>query len=112
MGIAMALSYTPSIIVLGYYFRTQKRALAMGIATCGAAAGGLVQPIMLNNLVSQGVGFANTVRINAGMNVALLLIASLIMRDPRSKESFTQQKEKINISAFFTDVKYVLLVVG
>ncbi|KZS92106.1 MFS general substrate transporter [Sistotremastrum niveocremeum HHB9708] len=112
MGIAMALSYTPSVIVLGYYFRTQKRALAMGIATCGVAAGGIVQPIMLNNLVSHGVSFANTVRYNAAVNTALLLIASLIMRDPRNKADLTIKKAKVNIGAFFRDVRYVLLVVG
>lgn len=112
MGLAMGLTYSPSLVINGYYFQTRKRALAMGIATCGSAVGGVVQPIMLNNLLANGTSFANTVRINAAMNTGLLVVACLVMSDPRSRQSVVTKKASVNLRAFFKDMNYVLLVVG
>ncbi|KZS92117.1 MFS general substrate transporter [Sistotremastrum niveocremeum HHB9708] len=112
MGLAMGLTYSPSLVINGYYFQTRKRALAMGIATCGSAVGGVVQPIMLNNLLANGTSFANTVRVNAAMNTGLLLIACIMMSDLRTQESFATKKTPVNLGAFFRDMNYVLLVVG
>ncbi|KZS92116.1 MFS general substrate transporter [Sistotremastrum niveocremeum HHB9708] len=112
MGLAMGMTYSPSLVINGYYFRTRKRALTMGLASCGAAVGGVIQPIMLNNLLASGKSFGVTVRINAGMNTALLLIACLIMKDPRSGTSMSTKKAHVSARALSKDINYALLVLG
>ncbi|KAF8907996.1 major facilitator superfamily domain-containing protein [Mucidula mucida] len=70
-GIAFGMLYVPAMSVIAQYFR-QRRALAMGIVTSGSSLGGVLHPIMLNNLFHGQVGFQNGVRASAGLVSALM----------------------------------------
>ncbi|TVY93216.1 Riboflavin transporter [Lachnellula willkommii] len=59
--LATGLIYQPSIAILGHYFE-RRRALAMGISASGAALGGVVFPLLLNNLFEK-YGFATGTRV-------------------------------------------------
>jgi MFS family permease len=79
LGLAGGMMYVPSVAVLSLYFK-KKRTLAMTFASAGSAAGAVVHPIMINNLLSSGLGFKTTTRISAGLITFALLIAWLLMR--------------------------------
>ncbi|KAG1724549.1 major facilitator superfamily domain-containing protein [Suillus lakei] len=79
LGIAIGLLYVPSLAVVSHYFQ-RKRTLVMTFATLGSSLGAIVHPIMLNNLLNGRLGFANGVRVSAGLISVLLLIACLCMR--------------------------------
>jgi hypothetical protein len=52
----------------------------MGTVAAGGSLGAILHPVMLNNLINGRLGFANGVRVSAGMNGCLLFIANLLMR--------------------------------
>ncbi|KAG2362142.1 major facilitator superfamily domain-containing protein [Suillus spraguei] len=52
----------------------------MGLVISGSAMGSVLYPIMLNNLINGRLGFANGLRVTAGVIGSLLLIACLLMR--------------------------------
>ncbi|KAG1774803.1 major facilitator superfamily domain-containing protein [Suillus placidus] len=78
-GIAIGLTNVPSIAVVFHHFQ-RRRAFAMGLVVAGASMVSILHPIMLNNLINGRLGFANGVRVSAGMIGGLLLIAYLLMR--------------------------------
>jgi MFS family permease len=78
-GIAAGLTNVPSIAVISHHFQ-QRRAVAMGTVAAGGSLGAILHPVMLNNLINGRLGFANGVRVSAGMNGCLLFIANLLMR--------------------------------
>jgi hypothetical protein len=51
----------------------------MGFVVAGVSMGSILHPIMLNNLINGRLGFANGVRVSAGIIGGLLLIAYLLM---------------------------------
>ncbi|TVY58579.1 Fujikurins efflux protein [Lachnellula cervina] len=124
IGLATGLIYQPSIAILGHYFE-RRRSLAMGISASGAALGGVVFPILLNNLFEK-YGFATGTREAAAMIFGLLVIANLAMiprlpnrqtaaLEPHQTEIMTvdQPKDipKINWRKFFDPV-YVIATFG
>jgi len=72
-------------------------------------AGGTLHPILLNKLFHGPVGFHNGVRISAGLNTFLLIIANLIMRTriPPKKVG-----SAVPIAKFARDPPYVFTVIG
>ncbi|KAG2039748.1 major facilitator superfamily domain-containing protein [Suillus americanus] len=78
-GIALGLLYVPSLAVVTHYFK-RKRTLVMTFIILGSSLGGIIHPIMLNNLLNGHLGFASGVRASAGLVSVLLLIACLCMR--------------------------------
>jgi hypothetical protein len=58
----------------GHHFR-RKRTLVLTSAASGSSLGSIIHPIMLNYLLSGPIGFANGVRVRAGLVSVLLLIA-------------------------------------
>lgn len=77
-GLGAGLLYLPSLGIVSHYFRV-KAPLMLGIVSTGGSVGAVLHPIMLNRLFDS-VGFHNAVRINAGMNAGLLIIANLVIR--------------------------------
>lgn len=71
--------YIPSIAVVAHHFR-RRRALAMGIVASGSSLGGILHPIMLNNLLHGPAGFTGGVRASAGLNLGLLVVAIALVR--------------------------------
>ena len=63
---------------------------------------------MLNHLFSGSEGFAKSVRISAGLNSGLLVVANLLMR----KRLPPKEGSKIPFADFARDLPYVILVIG
>ncbi|KAI0341978.1 MFS general substrate transporter [Trametopsis cervina] len=117
LGIAQGLLYLPSLAIVGHHFK-RKRTLVMGIVATGASVGGIIHPIMLNQLFEGPVGFHNGVRISAAMNGFLLLVANVISLQPGTG---TQEKEKTATGEvvqskkfwqFFGEPAYATAVIG
>ncbi|RYP42196.1 hypothetical protein DL767_000360 [Monosporascus sp. MG133] len=77
-GIGGGIFYTPSLALISTYFQS-KRGLAVGIATTGNSAGGMIYPLVVRQLIPQ-VGFAWTARVLAFINLACLATALAFMR--------------------------------
>lgn len=85
-GIAMGLGngclFCPCMATLSTYF-SKKRSLAIGIAACGSATGGLVFPSMMRSLLPK-VGFPWTVRAMGFICVGCLCGCFWVIK-PRTK---------------------------
>ncbi|KAI1333324.1 major facilitator superfamily domain-containing protein [Xylariaceae sp. FL0255] len=77
-GIGAGIYFTPAVSLISTYF-DKHRALAVGIATTGNSAGGLVYPVIVNQLIPQ-IGFAWTTRVIGFINLGVLLVALAFMR--------------------------------
>jgi MFS transporter, MCT family, solute carrier family 16 (monocarboxylic acid transporters), member 10 len=77
MGIATGCLFQPSVAIVSQYFE-RRRAFAMGIVQAGASLGGIVTPIMVNNLIPE-IGFGWGVRSVGFLVLGLLIIANCIM---------------------------------
>lgn len=78
-GLATSMSYVPSLAILSHHFE-KKRAIAMSIVAGGTPFGAVVYTILLNNLLSGNLGFANSIRITAAANTVVLFIGCALMR--------------------------------
>lgn len=80
LGISMALLVCPMLALVGQHIKV-KRAAAMGIVIAGSSAGGVVWPIIINELLqSSNVGFPWTMRIVGFIMLPLLLISCVCCR--------------------------------
>ncbi|KAF9891668.1 hypothetical protein FE257_003680 [Aspergillus nanangensis] len=77
MGIGFGLLYVPSLALLSRSF-ARKRAVALGVATSGAPAGGIIYTLMFEQLLPK-VQFAWTVRIMAFVMLVLYIAASFLL---------------------------------
>ncbi|KZT61355.1 MFS general substrate transporter [Calocera cornea HHB12733] len=75
-GVGLGLLYLPSVAVVGHHF-LKRRSIAMGIAATGSSVGGIVFPILLNN-VFQERGFGWGVRALGFFMLGALLLANLL----------------------------------
>ncbi|KAJ7101928.1 MFS general substrate transporter [Mycena epipterygia] len=107
MGLALGLVIVPSVSIPSQYFRA-KRSLVMGIVFAGSSLGGVVVPIMVNNLIKEK-GFPWAIRITAFLLTGLLLIANLIMTPRYSPRGDVPH---IKTLTFFKDVPFMMAVTG
>ncbi|TVY13098.1 Aspyridones efflux protein apdF, partial [Lachnellula arida] len=77
LGVAAGCIWQPSISIVSQYFE-RRRSLVMGTVICGSSLGGVVFPMIVNN-VFEKVGFGWGVRINGFIMLFLLIIANLTM---------------------------------
>ncbi|KAI0711315.1 major facilitator superfamily domain-containing protein [Earliella scabrosa] len=90
VGLGSGLIFVPALSVQAHHWK-KRRALAMGIVLSGeytspvygvtfcTSCGGIVYPILLNQLFHGRVGFAWGVRASAFLTLGLLVIANLTM---------------------------------
>lgn len=78
LGLGNGCLFCPTMAVLSTYWQ-KKRALAMGIAACGSATGGLIFPSMVRQLLPK-IGFGWTVRAIGFIQVASLLVALAFLK--------------------------------
>ncbi|KAJ7484098.1 major facilitator superfamily domain-containing protein [Mycena galericulata] len=118
MGIFPALIFLPSFTIVSHHFK-RRRALAMGIVTSGAACGGVVFPILLNQL-NQHTNFTTAIRASGGVIGVLLLFANLTMRTrlpskvPAIESTVEQQQveQPLDWKGMFTDIGYISALIG
>lgn len=80
LGISMALLACPMLALVGQHIKI-KRGTAMGIVLGGSSLGGVVWPIVINELLTHSnVGFPWTMRIVGFIMLPLLLISCLCCR--------------------------------
>lgn len=77
----------------------------------GAALGGAIHPIMLNQLFDGQVGFYNGVRASAGLNLGLMIIGVLLMK-PRLPPTRHEGSLLRSLRTFMRDPAYVLVTLG
>lgn len=104
------MSYVPSLAVLSHHFK-KKRAIVMSIVAGGTPFGAVVYTILLNNLLSGNLGFANSVRITAAVNTVLLLIGCATMRTrPIHPKTQTRYFQVLRTSS--SDYPYIFASIG
>lgn len=82
LGVAHGCLFCPTLTVLSTYF-VRRRALVLGIASCGTATDGLVFPSMVRQLLPM-VGFPWTIRAIGLVQLVVMATANLVAR-PRIK---------------------------
>ncbi|KAH8195337.1 hypothetical protein TruAng_010505 [Truncatella angustata] len=82
LGIGNGLTFVPALSVVSQYFK-RNRALAVGLAAAGAAVGGLVYPVMINQLIFHDkFGFPWTIRV-MGFIMLATYMPCIILFKPR-----------------------------
>ena len=80
LGCSMGFLFIPAISALPQYF-VENRSLALGIAVAGSSLGGVVRPIMLNQLLNiDNVSFGWTLRVVGFTMLPLHVIAIATVR--------------------------------
>ncbi|KAL2816053.1 major facilitator superfamily domain-containing protein [Aspergillus cavernicola] len=93
MGIWMSLLVTPCVALVGQYIKI-KRAAALGIVISGSSLGGVIWPIIINELLkNDSIGFGWTMRIVGFIMIPLLTIACVCCRSPPSPAGQVPDKE-------------------
>ncbi|THU98498.1 MFS general substrate transporter [Dendrothele bispora CBS 962.96] len=109
MGIGAGLLYVPAVALQSHHWR-RRRALAMGIVVTGSSIGGIIFPIMLNQLFEGSTGFAWGVRASGFVVLGLLVIANLLMTENRPKSAGPAPKP--DMKAILTDTPYLLSILA
>ncbi|KAF8701693.1 hypothetical protein AX14_000339, partial [Amanita brunnescens Koide BX004] len=109
-SIAIGMLYIPSLAIVSHYF-SHRRALAYGVSQAGAALGGAIHPIMLNQLFHGRTGFHNGVRASAGFNLGLMMIGILLMK-PRLPPKRHDGNLLISFRTFMRELPYVLVILS
>ncbi|KAI0753291.1 monocarboxylate permease [Daedaleopsis nitida] len=108
-GIGLALLFSPSIALLGHWFR-RRRALVIGLATGGSATGGVVFPIILETLIPK-IGFPWAVRVVAFVIMGCLTVSCLTMRTRLPLSGHISLRTAVNLGGW-KDPRYVLATIG
>ncbi|KAI1418981.1 MFS general substrate transporter [Xylaria sp. FL1777] len=77
-GLGAGIYFTPAVSLVSTYF-DKRRGFAVGLATAGNSAGGIVYPLIVRELIPK-LGFAWTTRVIGFLNLGLLSTAFAFMR--------------------------------
>ncbi|TFK45966.1 MFS general substrate transporter [Heliocybe sulcata] len=118
LGLGSGLMFVPALSVQAHHWK-RRRALAMGIVPTGSSIGGIVYPVMLNQLFHSSVGFRWGIRASAFLSLGLLVIANCIMstrlpsaRQQRTSSSGLAQVVTPSINGILLDRPFMLAVAG
>ncbi|KAJ0413435.1 major facilitator superfamily domain-containing protein [Aspergillus carlsbadensis] len=106
IGLACGCLFVPAIAILPQYFR-QRRGLANGIAATGSSIGGVIYPIMFNELQKK-VGFPWATRAVGFLALGTCLISFSVMR---MRFVPTEKRKLIQLGAFKEPI-FVLFSIG
>ncbi|KAH9922390.1 MFS general substrate transporter [Fomitopsis serialis] len=116
IGFGSGLLLVPALSVQSHYWR-RHRSLMMGLVLSGASFGGIVYPIMLNQLF-KSIGFAWGVRAAGFITLGMLVVANCVLRTrlpsarQRRKAAGGNDLPKPKIRDILTDAPYLWLNVG
>ncbi|XP_014252184.1 monocarboxylate transporter 10 isoform X2 [Cimex lectularius] len=82
-GVGASLAYTPSLVILGHYFR-KYLGLVNGFVTMGSSVFTMVMPYLIHMLLLK-VALANTIRCLSFLMAGLMLCALLFKPLPQAK---------------------------
>lgn len=105
-GLGNGLLFCPSLALLSTYF-SKNRSLAIGVAASGTATGGVIYPIIVQQLLTK-IGFGWTVRVVAFLMLAIQLTTLAFLRTrlpPRKSGPIVEW-------AAFTELPYLLFSIG
>ncbi|KAF9465811.1 MFS general substrate transporter [Collybia nuda] len=105
-GLGVGLLFYPSLASISTYF-SKYRATALGVAAAGSSIGGVIYPIMLQQLF-EAVGFGWGVRIAGLVSAVCCVTATLTVT---SLSSAKKSGPCANIKTF-SDFRYILLAAG
>ena len=106
-GLATGFLYSPAAAIVGHYFH-KKRPMAMGIITSGSALGGILYPIMLDQLLNpRKIGFGWTQRVIGFIGLFMGLLATFLIK-PR----IAPRKGTYFLPGAFKNMAYTLQVLG
>lgn len=105
-GFGHGLLFSPMISLYATYFKS-KRVMAVSLASCGAATGGMVFPVIAYKCFNV-IGFAWTVRV---MALIILVNGSIIITFTRSRIKPRSPPPWIDLSAF-RERPYLLFSIG
>ncbi|KAK0668388.1 major facilitator superfamily domain-containing protein [Cercophora samala] len=106
MGLGMGCLFCPSISTVSTYF-DKRRAIALAVAACGSATGGLIFPSMVRELLPK-VGFGWTMR-SIGLIQLVTLGVGCVFLKPRIKPR--KSGPLIDLAAW-KEGEYVLYALG
>lgn len=106
VGIGTGFLFVPSVAILPQYFK-RKRALANGLAASGSSFGGVIYPIMFNQLQNK-VGFSWATRAIAFVSLATCAFSCLVLR---TRFLPTERRALVQLSAF-KETQYNLVCLG
>lgn len=108
-GISLALAFIPSISIVAHYFH-RRRGLATGIASSGASFGGVIFPLLFQNVVSR-IGFAWAIRVIALVDLIAFAAAVILIR-PRRPPNGTTARAVLPDLSIFCDRALMLATMG
>ena len=106
IGLSSGCLFVPSVAILPQYFQ-KRRGLANGFAASGSSIGGVVYPIMFNQL-RQRVGFPWATRALGFLSLGTISIAQTLMRLRFSPK----EKRKLLLLSAFKEPAYVMFCVA
>jgi len=106
LGLGNGFLFCPVVALVSTYF-AKKRSLAIGIAACGSASGGIFFPLVVRELLPR-VGFGWAVRTIGFIQAGTLTIAFLCLR-PRIPPRKTGNLVEL---AAFKELEYSFYAVG
>lgn len=106
IGVGGGLYFCPSMGLLSTYFST-RRGIATGLATTGNAIGGIIFPVIVQQLIGK-VGFAWTTRV-IGFVILVLLVIVVAFSKPRLPP---RKSGAIIDRTAIRDVPYLLFIFG
>lgn len=85
LGLFMTLLVVPAVALVSQYFR-KRRAVAVGVTIAGSSIGGVLWPVIVNELLKKpNIGFGWTMRISGFIMLVILVVSSLIARSPEKQ---------------------------
>lgn len=105
-GLGNGLVFCPSLALLSTYF-TKKRSLAIGIAASGSSTGGLIYPVIVQQLLPK-IGFPWTVRVLGFVMLALQAVTLAFIKTrlpPRKSGPLVEW-------GAFKEIPYTLFSIG
>ncbi|KAH9918663.1 major facilitator superfamily domain-containing protein [Fomitopsis serialis] len=115
MGLGSGLLYVPAVAIQAHYWK-ERRALAMGAVITGSSVGGIIYPILLNQLYfDRQIGFGPSVRATAYLTLGLLALANGLMllglSTSNAKRSAPPPRA-FSLKDVLTDATYIVSVAG
>jgi MFS family permease len=99
--------------VIAHWF-SRRRAYAVGVVIAGSSLGGVIFPIMLNNLIVQ-IGFSSAVRATSYLILGCLVISSILIAPrlpPRRLRPPHMQMPPPDMKRILTHRAYQIAVLG